>query len=108
MTAAPEAAAPSRSALSRPDAGELAAKFVLTPSSVRPTAAEYLGQLWHRRHFILAYAHARITSMYVGARLGQVWHVLTPLLSVGVYYLVFGILLNAKSGTGDNYIGRLD
>lgn len=86
---------------------ELAARFGLRPSSLRPTAGEYLRQLWSRRHFIGAYAHARITSMYVGARLGQVWHILTPLLSVGVYYLVFGVLLNAKGGTGDNYIGFL-
>jgi teichoic acid transport system permease protein len=88
-------------------AAELAARYGLTSPGLRPGAAEYLGMLWRRRHFIAAYAHARITSMYVGARLGQVWHILTPLLSVAVYYLVFGVLLGADSGTGGNYIGFL-
>jgi teichoic acid transport system permease protein len=88
-------------------AEELAAKYGLTPSSVRPGPLEYLGQLWQRRHFVWAFAHARITSMYVSARLGQVWHVLTPLLSIGVYYFVFGILLNSKGGSGGSYISFL-
>lgn len=88
-------------------AEQLAAKYGLRPPGLRPTRVQYLVQLWRRRHFIAAYAHARITSMYTGARLGQVWHMLTPLLSIGVYYLVFGILLNSKGGSGGNYMGFL-
>ncbi|GGO83267.1 ABC transporter permease [Wenjunlia tyrosinilytica] len=110
MTTAPTTAAgTSRQACDAPEAtsAQLAARYGLTPSSVRPTRSEYLRLLWQRRDFITAYAHARITSMYSGARLGQVWHILTPLLSVGVYYLVFGMLLKAKGGTGDNYIAFL-
>ncbi|WP_258573675.1 ABC transporter permease [Actinomadura parmotrematis] len=39
--------------------------------------------------------------MYTSSRLGQVWQVLTPLLNVGVYYLIFGVLLNTKRGVTD-------
>ncbi|GAB2598862.1 ABC transporter permease [Streptomyces capparidis] len=104
MTTAPPRPLPDASGLS---ASQLAAKYGLTPSSVRPGPGAYLRELWRRRHFIVAYAQARMTAMYVGARLGQVWHLLTPLLSVAVYYLVFGIMLNADGGTGGNYIAFL-
>ena len=44
--------------------------------------------------------------MYTEARLGQLWQVLTPLLNAGVYYLIFGLLLNANRGVPD-YISFL-
>ena len=77
---------------------ELALKAGLKPSAERPGLIEYLGKLWQRRHFILAYATARNVSMYTDARLGQVWQVLTPLLNTAVYYLIFGILFKANRG----------
>ena len=39
--------------------------------------------------------------MYTEARLGQVWQILTPLLNVAVYYLIFGLILNTKRGVPD-------
>jgi len=39
--------------------------------------------------------------MYTEARLGQLWQVLTPLLNAGVYYLIFGLLLNTSRGVPD-------
>ncbi len=86
---------------------EVAARYGLTPSVRRPSLLEYTGQVWSRRHFTTAYARARLTSMYAGARLGQIWHVLTPLLNVFVYWLIFGYLLRRTDGTGDNYIAFL-
>ncbi|AEW96135.1 MULTISPECIES: ABC transporter permease [Streptomycetaceae] len=86
---------------------ELARRHGLTPAVRRPTPAEYARQLWQRRHFTVAYARARLTALYATARLGQVWHLLTPLFNVGVYWLVFGVLLDKKAGTGGNYIAFL-
>jgi teichoic acid transport system permease protein len=77
---------------------DLAARYGLTPSAQRPGLVEYLGKLWQRRHFVLAYATARNVATYTDARLGQVWQLLTPLLNVAVYYLVFGILFTANRG----------
>lgn len=80
----------------------LAAKYGLTPSAARPRFGTYLKQVWERRHFISSYATARMTTMYSGARLGQLWQVLTPLFNAAVYYLMFGLLLGA-SGNIENY-----
>jgi teichoic acid transport system permease protein len=75
----------------------------LTLSSARPSALAYLRQLWQRRHFIGGLATALNVSMYTEARLGQLWQVLTPLLNVAVYFLVFGELLHTSRGV-PNYL----
>jgi len=85
---------------------ELAAQHQLKPSAQRPGLFEYLRKLWQRRHFIMAYATARNVAMYTDARLGQVWQVLTPLLNVAVYYLIFGVLFKANRGV-EHYIAFL-
>jgi teichoic acid transport system permease protein len=85
---------------------ELAAQYGLRPSSARPSLFAYIGQVWDRRHFIVAYATARNVSMYTEARLGNLWQVLTPLLNSAVYYLIFGILFQANRGIHD-YIAYL-
>jgi teichoic acid transport system permease protein len=85
---------------------DLARRHGLKPSAARPGLIEYLGQLWQRRHFIVAYATARNVSMYTDARLGQVWQILTPLLNCAVYYLIFGILFRQNRGV-ENYIAFL-
>ncbi len=83
---------------------DLARLYGLRPSAKRPTVPEYLGQLWQRRHFIIAFATARNIALYTEARLGQLWQVLTPLLNAGVYFLVFGELLHISRGI-PNYLG---
>jgi teichoic acid transport system permease protein len=84
---------------------ELAAKYGLAVSGARPSLPEYTRQLWSRRHFILAFATARLTAMYTTAKLGQIWQVMTPLLNAGVYYLIFGLLLH--TGRVPNFIAYL-
>ena len=76
----------------------LAARYGLRPSAARPPLPRYLRTVWQRRHFITAYATARAASTYTDARLGQVWQVLTPLLNAGVYYLIFGVIFQARRG----------
>ena len=87
-------------------AAEIAARYGLTPPGLRPSLGQYLVQLWRRRSFITAYTHARLTVKYSRASLGQVWHVLTPLLSIGVYFLVWGVLLKTSRGNS-NFIAFL-
>jgi teichoic acid transport system permease protein len=88
------------------DPAALAERYGLTKSSLRPTLAAYLRELWSRRKFVVSYATARTYAMYAGARLGSVWQVLTPLLNAAVYYLAFGVLLGTKNGI-DNYVAFL-
>lgn len=85
---------------------ELAARYGLRPSSARPPLATYVRKLWQRRHFIVAFATSRTVSMYSGARLGQLWQVLTPLLNAAVYYLLFGVLLGTRRNI-DNFTAFL-
>jgi teichoic acid transport system permease protein len=82
---------------------ELAAKYGLAVSGARPRLGEYVTQLWARRHFISAFARAKVHAQYTTARLGQLWQVMTPLLNAAVYYLIFGLLLGTSRGV-DNYI----
>jgi teichoic acid transport system permease protein len=70
----------------------------LRPSAERPGVLAYIYQLWRRRHFIVAFATARNIAMYTEAKLGQLWQVLTPLLNVGVYWLIFGEILDTSKG----------
>ncbi|MGW1891742.1 ABC transporter permease [Streptomyces sp. NPDC002004] len=98
--------APSRTAPLAPpapteDLAVLAARHGLTVSGARPSLPAYVRQLWQRRHFITAFATAKLTSQYSQAKLGQVWQIMTPLLNAAVYYFIFGILMNTKRGVPD-------
>ncbi|MFD3517105.1 ABC transporter permease [Streptomyces sp. NPDC058657] len=92
-----------------PDEGltpaQLAAKYHLSVSGARPGFGEYVRQLWGRRHFIMAFSSAKLAAQYSQAKLGQLWQVATPLLNALVYFLIFGLILNAGKGmTKDVYI----
>ncbi|MBW5483846.1 ABC transporter permease [Streptomyces bambusae] len=80
---------------------ELAAAHGLTVSGARPSLPEYVRQLWSRRHFVTAFATARMAATYSTAKLGQVWHLVTPLLNALVYYFIFGIIMKASHGVPD-------
>ncbi|WP_406144020.1 ABC transporter permease [Streptomyces sp. NBC_01012] len=86
-------------------ASRLADKYGLTVSGARPGLFAYIGQLWGRRHFILAFSRAKLTSQYSQAKLGQLWQVATPLLNAAVYFLIFGLILGTRRGmTQDVFI----
>ncbi len=67
---------------------------------------EYTRRLWHRRWFVAAYATASKAVGYQGSFLGQAWQLLTPLLNILVYYLIFGLLLHTNRGI-PNFIAFL-
>ncbi|WP_189824562.1 ABC transporter permease [Streptomyces finlayi] len=85
-----------------PDEGltpaQLAAKYHLSVSGARPGLREYVQQLWGRRHFIMAFSSAKLAAQYSQAKLGQLWQVATPLLNALVYFLIFGLILDAGRG----------
>ncbi|MER7952916.1 ABC transporter permease [Streptomyces sp. NPDC096079] len=89
-------------ALAEPeDLAALARRHGLSVSGARPSLPVYVRQLWSRRDFVTAFATARLTAQFSQARLGQVWQVMTPLLNAAVYYLIFGVLMDAKNGVPD-------
>jgi teichoic acid transport system permease protein len=79
-------------------ASRLAARYGLSVSGARPSLAEYVRQLWDRRHFIMAFSRAKLTAQYSQAKLGQLWQVATPLLNAAVYFFIFGLILKANRG----------
>ena len=83
-------------------AEQLATQYGLVPSSARPSFGAYVSALWQRRHFIAAFATSRAATQYSGARLGQVWQVLTPLMNAAVYYFIFGVLFQTR-GEVENF-----
>ncbi|WUD85996.1 ABC transporter permease [Streptomyces sp. NBC_00503] len=107
MTTAPPAptkSRPARNGAKAPDPiAELAAAHDLTLSGARPSLPSYIRQLWGRRHFVTAYATARMHAQYSQASLGQVWHLVTPLLNAAVYYFIFGLVMHASHGV-PNYL----
>ncbi|MFC5217543.1 ABC transporter permease [Streptomyces coerulescens] len=92
---------PTTPAPAPPDLSALAARHGLAVSGARPSLPEYVRQLWARRHFISAFATAKLTAQYSQAKLGQVWQVMTPLLNAAVYYFIFGMLLGTSHGVQD-------
>ncbi|QCB22892.1 ABC transporter permease [Streptomyces sp. SS52] len=93
--------APAPAAADEHDLAALAARHGLSVSGARPSLPQYVRQLWARRHFITAFATAKLTAQYSQAKLGQVWQVMTPLLNAAVYYFIFGMLMNTSRGVED-------
>jgi teichoic acid transport system permease protein len=86
--------------------GELAHRHGLSSAGALPSLPAYTKQLWVYRHFIASYANARVSSSLGTTHLGMFWQVLTPLFNAAVYYVIFGVVLNTKSGV-DNFIAYL-
>ncbi|MBY8872260.1 ABC transporter permease [Micromonospora sp. PLK6-60] len=97
-------------AFADPDAGlspaELAARHGLGFAGTRPSLVSYARQLWAYRHFITAYANARVSASFSLTRLGRLWQVLTPLTNAAVYYLIFGVVLATRHSI-PNFIAYL-
>ena len=89
-----------------PSLPDLAQRHGLKPAGTRPRLGAYIGQIWKFRQFIGTYANGRTVAAFGESRLGRVWQVLTPLINAGVYFLIFGIILDTRRGM-DNFIGYL-
>jgi teichoic acid transport system permease protein len=75
-------------------------------AGARLPIADYTRRLWQRRWFVAAYASASNAVGYERSFLGQAWQLLTPLLNIAVYYLIFGLLLHTNRGVS-NFIAFL-
>jgi len=75
----------------------------LRSSDVSESLVKYIRHSWRRRHFALAMPADKFRSRNQNTVLGNLWNLLNPLLTAGVYFLIFGVILNASRGI-DNYI----
>lgn len=92
--------------LTMAEAEALASQYGLQAISERPPLRQYIRDIWRRRALLWSLASAQAYAKNTNNYLGQVWAVLNPLLLVGAYYLIFGLLLGTTKGI-DNYVGFL-
>ncbi len=84
----------------------MAAQLTLQRLGGRPDVRSYLSSIWQRRQFAAAIAVGEVRSEHMDTALGNLWHVVNPLLQMGVYYLVFGLLIKTDRGV-DNFLAFL-
>ena len=65
--------------------------------------SEYLKRLWSHRHFMMRVPLEDLRAQNSHTFLGSIWLVLNPLLQVGVYFLVFGLIIPMDRGV-DQYL----
>jgi teichoic acid transport system permease protein len=63
----------------------------------------YLSDLWSRRSYITYVSASELRSRQVTTVLGNLWHLLNPALTIAVYYIIFGLLLQTTRGV-DNFL----
>lgn len=78
----------------------------LHPVAGRPSIGQYLRELGDRREFIRTMPRHDLHAQNMDTVLGNLWFLADPLLSTGVYYLIFGQLLKVDRGV-DNYVAYL-
>lgn len=80
----------------------------LKPLGGTPPLRDYVRQVWARREFAWTSAVGELRAQHMDTALGNLWHLLNPALLIGVYYVVFGLVLDTSRGLeGDNFIGFL-
>lgn len=69
------------------------------------------GNLWRHRHLVLVMTQREILGRYRGSWLGIFWSLLTPILLLGVYTFVFGVIFQARwpqsNGVDENFAALL-
>lgn len=61
-----------------------------------PRLVPYIGELWRHRELAVLLATSEFRARHRGTVLGAGWNLLTPLLLLGTYWLVFGIVLAGR------------
>jgi teichoic acid transport system permease protein len=106
MSAGPETGSYSALFDASPTTTKLVTLGNLSRVGARPPLGQYVRLLWARRHFLWADARAKVASGTRQSLLGKAWLVLNPLVDGGVYFLVFGVLMQGGRGI-DNFVGYL-
>lgn len=71
-----------------------------------PSPSAYLKEAWRRRDFAILVPAQDLRAQNMGTLLGQLWHLANPALLVGVYFLVFGLVVDISRGV-ENFLGFL-
>lgn len=71
-----------------------------------PPTRDYLEEMWRRRDFATALPFEQLQAQHQATLLGNLWHLMNPLLTVFTFYIVFGLMLKVSEGQA-NYLGFL-
>lgn len=66
----------------------------------RPGLGPYLRAAWRQRDLAILLAGNDHRAESQGLRLGRIWHLLSPILRIAVYGLIFGLLLSDRRPDG--------
>jgi teichoic acid transport system permease protein len=88
MTSAKDSTNPSSSEL---DSG-------LVPANQPMPLVDYIAELWQRRDFLVRVPLEDLKTQNAHTLLGGIWFLLNPLLQVGVYFFVFGVIIRVDQG----------
>jgi teichoic acid transport system permease protein len=77
------------------DLTAIAASASLKKVGTRPKLGVYLRDFFKRRTFAVAFARYNLQAMTARSSLGVAWHVVVPALQIGVYGVIFGVLLSS-------------
>jgi teichoic acid transport system permease protein len=78
----------------------------LVTLGVRQPVLAYLRSMWARRDFAIALAKNDLRSRHMNSALGQAWYLMNPALNIAIYFLIFGVVLNARRGV-ESYVSFL-
>ncbi|MFM2412538.1 MAG: hypothetical protein RLZZ587_871 [Actinomycetota bacterium] len=87
------------------DLAQFAADNGLRKLGSRPRLIPYLKDAWNRRSFAFVYARYSLDSANARNRLGKAWVLLVPGIQIGIYGLIFGVILG--DSRPDNFIPYL-
>lgn len=66
----------------------------------------YLAEVWQRRHYMWYVSTSELRSRQINSILGNLWHLINPLLQISVFFIFFGLVLDTQRGV-DNFLGYL-
>ncbi|MDP8978851.1 MAG: ABC transporter permease [Actinomycetota bacterium] len=87
----------------RPDPAADPARYGLVQLGRKQPLGEYLRDLWDHRELARSIPATEFRAENTETVLGNVWHVLDPLVHVAVFWLIFGQILGTDRGI-DNFL----
>lgn len=70
------------------------------------TFGRYVAETWRMRRYAAYAARSAVLGSNANTRLGQLWLLLEPAISISTYWMIFGLLLDVSRGV-DNFLAFL-